>query len=205
MVSSWIANVFWLIFLCLVLLLVLILYFWLMIDVGMLVIAEFWYHFSIFDWYFGFSVMTTTLWIMIVGFYSHLMMIKRGRNGCYMKGEFFWDYKFDSWKFLMQWVRGSLGSIFFFLLSIVWSSSKWGRMLTLVPNFWCLQNNWMILISLQKIFSVMKQIWFKIKCNWKETKEAKCCRRSWKQNRKSNKVRGISDVWRTPSPDIWKN
>ena len=40
-------------------------------------------------------------------------------------------------------------SNFFKTSSIVLSSSKRGRMMILIPIFWCLQNNWIILIFFQ--------------------------------------------------------
>ena len=58
-------------------------------------------------------------------------------------------------------------SIFFFLPSIVLSSSKRGRMLTLVPNFWWLQNKWMLLTSPQRLFQKWNKSGSKIKHIWK--------------------------------------
>ena len=96
-------------------------------------------------------------WMLYVrGSYSEIMNLALNSFGC------------DVW--------GGAYTYFCFFPSTVLSSSKRGRMLILIPIFWCLQNKWMILISLQDILSVMKLFDSMNKCNWKKTKVANSCR-----------------------------
>ena len=134
--------------------------------------------------------------------------------GCWLLLSSYDDKKGERW---MQCVRGSYYEImslalksfgcndwggaytyFCFFPSIVLSSSKRGRLLILIPIFWCLQNKWMILIFLQDIFSVMKLFDSMNKCNWKKTKYAEAVGRSKRLHRTSDNHWVSSDAENQP-------
>ena len=143
-------------------------------------------------WYVGMLVLLNSAIISLFLFEILNFLLLLLDYGCWVLLSSYDDKKGERW---MQCVRGSYSEImslalksfgcndwggaytyFCFFPSIVLSSSKRGRMLILIPIFWCLQNKWMILISLQDILSVMKLFDSMNKCNWKKTKVANSCR-----------------------------